>query len=445
MGHSKKLAKLVLLLGIGVAADFGDREGVVVLLHGTTEVSSIAFENSQAQIITQLREQNAKLVLENAKLAAMAISTAVPTDGPRQVLSLEDDAVNTVRWGCCKAPTASDPPQAAVARERIGACLDWNTRQAAMGTPLQNPGDGNIEWCGQNIHGSRGFPWVPSTPVQSAASWLQCFEHQTQAPPSAAGYWLILIGDSNTRIMTMSLLRILRLSPLLEVEIYGPSGDHDGWYHADVDYLVRRRSATGTGGIVARISQRFSSSIERSLIALQDLRVMRNKAGVIWNPNPSGSNNTASGNTNSQPSAIYIANSLWWMHAAQDGPFVGATPERLASIGKIAALALDLLQAEVTVVWGLYAEYGQNYQGKRREQMDMVDALAKSKLQHDPTQARQATILPISSIFNAGGDYCTGSTSRPHTGILSGIHYSFALQMTLLDLLFQPLCGSVAL
>ena len=89
MGHSKKLAKLVLLLGIGVAADFGDREGVVVLLHGTTEVSSIAFENSQAQIITQLREQNAKLVLENAKLAAMAISTAVPTDGPRQVLSLE--------------------------------------------------------------------------------------------------------------------------------------------------------------------------------------------------------------------------------------------------------------------------------------------------------------------------------------------------------------------
>ena len=377
-----------------------------------------------------------------------ALSTAVAPPGAGKWSGLK-----RVRWECFLwlPPTPSDSQDAIVARERMLACLDWNATTALREPPLQSPGGGNTRWCGVNREpntlGSRGFPWVPSTPVQSAMNWLHCFEHQAQAPPPATPeYWLVLIGDSNTRIMTMSLVHQFAAVPGVELEIRGPSKPSDAWYHGDMDYLVRRRSVgSGPGTVVARISQRFSSSIERTALALEDLRVLRNKAGVIWNP--TGTNDTASWNTNSQPSAVYIANSLWWMHTVQEGPFVGATPHTLANLRGIVALTLVEIArwatvAEVKVVWGLYGDHkDEMYQGKGRVQMDIVDAVVKSELlQHDPTQD-SVTTLPIRDIFNAGGDYCTGSTPRQHIGVLGTIHYSFAFQMTLLDLLFQQLCS----
>ena len=73
-----------LLLVISVAADFGEQEGAFALLSDTTAVSRGDFENQQAQTITQLREQNSKLVSELVGLqatvaqdGAMATSTTI--------------------------------------------------------------------------------------------------------------------------------------------------------------------------------------------------------------------------------------------------------------------------------------------------------------------------------------------------------------------------------
>ena len=132
--------RFVMLLGIGVAADFGDREGVVVSLSDTIEVSrgvllreQLRKQNAKLvllQIITKLREQNAKLVLENAKLAAFhaeampnltgSVISAVPTvvstliDGPPQALSLEALQAQWRAWhtDLCSSDTKPDPADA---------------------------------------------------------------------------------------------------------------------------------------------------------------------------------------------------------------------------------------------------------------------------------------------------------------------------------------------
>ena len=126
--------RFVMLLGIGVAADFGDREGVVVSLSDTIEVSRGVWLHEQ------LRKQNAKLVLlasnitqlvlENARLAALhagampnltgSVISAVPTvvstliDGPPQALSLEALQAQWRAWhtDLCSSDTKPDPADA---------------------------------------------------------------------------------------------------------------------------------------------------------------------------------------------------------------------------------------------------------------------------------------------------------------------------------------------
>ena len=126
--------RFVMLLGIGVAADFGDREGVVVSLSDTIEVSRGVWLHEQ------LRKQNAKLVLlasnitqlvlENARLAALhagampnltgSVISAVPTvvstliDGPPQALSLEALQAQWRAWhtDLCSSDTKLDPADA---------------------------------------------------------------------------------------------------------------------------------------------------------------------------------------------------------------------------------------------------------------------------------------------------------------------------------------------
>ena len=150
-----------------------------------------------------------------------------------------------------------------------------------------------------------------------------------------------------------------------------------------------------------------------------------------------------------RPDGLYIANSLWWMHSHQSGPFRGVFgTHKLEQIRTLANLARTNYTRS-HVLWGLYGAYKEAYStvarcvphcpphfSNKRAHLRLVDELVKKSF--------LGRVLPIEQLLLSGGDYCTipgktGGDSR-HWGHLGGIHYSFPVMATLLDVVFQNFC-----
>jgi hypothetical protein len=366
----------------------------------------------------------------------------------RQILLAQYARTNhSGRWECLSVLEASSDAGAAAARERWSeiACKEWPPN---MFMPGGRPSGADQQWCSQN---GKSIAWFPSIPVARARDWVQCLYGGT----NKAGRWFVFMGDSNTRMMAATLVRLLKQSPLVDVAVEGPLSQEDKWWHADLDYVVTpSHAATAIGiplGAVARISMRFSSSIQKSNTSFADLGVMRNSDGKVWvapTPAPLSSKN---------PFGLYIANSLWWVHISQSKKFMGATEDRLATILSLVDAAQRLSSH---LVWALYGEYGDyrkiwpDKRGAERLHLQTVDALVEQRL-----RIKGTVLLNISALFNAGGDYCVHSchwttyvgdqlipVSAPHLCHVihvGGIHYSLDFMNVLLDAIHKRWCPRV--